>query len=76
MEKAYSKMHGCYENICDGTILEGLVDLTGGVSEGWHLQDPETSKLIENNQLWQMMMNYFNQKFYLGCINFTEGKNA
>jgi calpain len=61
MEKAYSKLHGCYENICDGTILEGLVDLTGGVSEGWQLNDPETSKLIENNQLWQMMMSYFHQ---------------
>jgi hypothetical protein len=49
MEKAYSKMHGNYENICDGTILEGLVDLTGGVSEGWNLNDAETSKLIESN---------------------------
>lgn len=49
MEKAYSKLHGCYENICDGSILEGLVDLTGGVSEGWSLSDPDTAKLIENN---------------------------
>ncbi len=37
MEKAYAKLHGCYENICDGGLLESLVDLTGGVSEGWNL---------------------------------------
>ncbi len=59
MEKAYCKMHGCYENICDGTIIEGLVDLTGGVSEGWILNDAETGKMIENKQLWQTMMSYF-----------------
>ena len=49
MEKAYSKLHGCYENICDGSIIEGLVDLSGGVSEGWKLNDIETSKMIEND---------------------------
>lgn len=49
MEKAYSKLHGCYENICDGSITEMLVDLSGGVSEDWHLNDPETSKMIEND---------------------------
>lgn len=54
MEKAYSKLHQNYENICDGSILEGfflifinkkgLVDLTGGVSEGWNLTDSDTIK--------------------------------
>jgi hypothetical protein len=39
MEKAYSKMHGNYEKICEGSLLEGLVDLTGGVSEGWNLAE-------------------------------------
>ena len=33
MEKAYVKLHKCYERITKGTILDGLVDLTGGVSE-------------------------------------------
>lgn len=59
MEKAYCKLHGCYENICDGSIIEGLVDLTGGVSEGWTLNDDSTLKMIDNNSLWTTMMSYY-----------------
>ena len=33
MEKAYTKLHGNYETICEGHIGEGLVDLTAGVAE-------------------------------------------
>ena len=36
MEKAYAKLHGCYENIIENySMLEGLIDLTGGVAESW-----------------------------------------
>ena len=42
MEKAYSKLHGNYELMCEGSITEGLVDLTGGVSEGYSLTDAFT----------------------------------
>ena len=37
MEKAYSKLHGNYETICEGSLTEGLVDLTGGVSDPYFL---------------------------------------
>lgn len=40
MEKAYCKLHGNYETICEGSIGEGLVDLTGGVSDNYSLTDP------------------------------------
>ena len=77
IEKAYAKLHGCYENIIDNFLmLEGLIDLTGGVAECFTLTDLETQKLIENNHLWQTMMTYFHQKFYLGCINVVEGKST
>lgn len=77
MEKAYAKLHGCYENIIDNFfMLEGLIDLTGGVAECYTLTEPDTQKLIENNHLWQIMMNHFHQKFYLGCINVVEGKST
>jgi Calpain family cysteine protease len=33
MEKAYAKMHGCYQALHGGSMSEALVDLTGGVSE-------------------------------------------
>jgi len=42
MEKAYTKLHGCYEAIIEGSIVEGLVDLSGGVSESWNLGDADT----------------------------------
>lgn len=40
------------------------------------MTEPDVQKMIENNHLWQMMMNYFHQKFYLGCINIVEGKST
>ena len=42
MEKAYAKLHGTYEMLNGGAMNEALVDLTGGVSEKFHLRAPET----------------------------------
>jgi hypothetical protein len=49
MEKAYCKLHGNYETMCEGSIVEGLVDLTGGVAEGYSLTDLSTQKMIESD---------------------------
>jgi hypothetical protein len=67
IEKAYSKLHGCYENIIDKNFVEGLVDLTGGLGEKINLTDYDNQK--NNQQLWSNLLNYFNMKFQLGCIN-------
>ena len=42
MEKAYAKLHSCYEILNGGSMAEALVDLTAGVSEKYHLRAPET----------------------------------
>jgi len=47
MEKAYAKLHGTYEMLNGGQMNEALVDLTGGVSEKFHLRAPETAEQIE-----------------------------
>jgi hypothetical protein len=47
MEKAYAKLHGTYEMLNGGQMNEALVDLTGGVSQKFHLRAPETAESIE-----------------------------
>ena len=37
MEKAYAKLHGCYEALNGGTMDTAMVDLTGGVSVRYDL---------------------------------------
>ena len=48
IEKAYAKLHGNYEILNGGKMVEGMVDLTGGVSEKYNLKEPETRELLEN----------------------------
>ncbi|CAD8158986.1 unnamed protein product [Paramecium octaurelia] len=76
MEKAYCKLHGNYETICDGHIGEGLVDLTGGIAEINSLRDPQLSKMIENDQLWQVLLQTHKLQFFMGCMNHNETKGT
>ena len=39
IEKAYAKLHGCYEALISGFIDDALTDLTGFVAEKLLLQD-------------------------------------
>jgi Calpain family cysteine protease len=48
MEKAYAKLHGSYEILSDGQIVEALVDMTGGVAERHDLNKPEYKSLIDS----------------------------
>ncbi|KAL1518074.1 hypothetical protein ABEB36_001754 [Hypothenemus hampei] len=43
LEKAYAKLHGSYEALKYGSLLDGLADLTGGITESIPIKEDETS---------------------------------
>ncbi|GAB1608629.1 calpain-9-like, partial [Argonauta hians] len=41
LEKAYAKLHGCYQALHGGKIQNSLTDLSGGISEVYDLRDKQ-----------------------------------
>lgn len=59
IEKAYAKLHGCYESMISGFIDDGLSDLTGYVSEKLILTDrrgnfPNPSLPMKDHFFWYL----------------------
>jgi len=44
LEKAYAKLHGCYEALDGGSVTAALVDLSGGVAEKIDLMDKDEAR--------------------------------
>lgn len=76
IEKAYAKLHKTYESLNGGKMGEGMVDLSGGVSEKYNLKAPETRELLENGVFWKMIKNYLKQGFLVGCANAAKGDDG
>ncbi|XP_025191850.1 calpain-C [Melanaphis sacchari] len=43
LEKAYAKLHGSYEALKYGTLLDGLADLTGGITESINIRQDQAT---------------------------------
>ena len=55
IEKAYAKLHGCYEALCNGTMTYALRDLTSGAPQTISLRDEAVQDQIQNGFLWQQI---------------------
>ena len=67
IEKAYAKLHGCFEVLNGGLMREGMVDISGGVSEEFNLTAPETRDSLENGIFWKEMKKNLKSGYLVGC---------
>jgi len=56
LEKAYAKLHGCYDALDMGRPEQGLVDLTGGVAETIDFESDDFKKMINNGSFWEKIV--------------------
>jgi len=76
IEKAYAKLHGCYENLTSGYIDEGIQELTGMQPEKIKLQGEHDKKfphkMIEHHYggedgFWHFLLDRKNDGCLMGC---------
>lgn len=76
VEKAFAKMHGCYENLISGYVDEGVQELTGFQPEKILIRDEKTGcfphKMIKEHYggkdgFWEFIKARDNEMCLLGC---------
>eukprot|EP00940_MAST-03C_sp_MAST-3C-sp2_P002139 g2139.t1 len=71
IEKAYAKLHGCYENLVSGWVDYGLRDLTGGAPMKIKFSDNRIAKMLNDGQggvtLFRMLQTQRREGSLLGC---------
>lgn len=85
IEKAYAKLHGCYENLMSGYVDEGIQELTGMQPEKVLIRDEKTllfpHKMISQNYggaegFWNFLLQRDNDGCLLGCSIKGYGKEG
>jgi Ca2+-binding EF-hand superfamily protein len=74
IEKAFAKLHGCYEALGGGLIDDGLVDMTGFVAEkvkvngkGGFLDGGPDDQVAKAEELWRKIFNFRKEGTLMGC---------
>jgi len=76
IEKAYAKMHGCYENLISGYVDEGILELTAFQPEKILIRNEKTGvfphKMIEQHYggkdgFWSFILSRDQDGCLLGC---------
>lgn len=78
IEKAYAKLHGCYEALNSGFIDDALSELTGFVAEKVLLHD-RTGKFPNKglgtpDQFWNFLKQRVQEKCLMGCSRSNAGE--
>ena len=66
LEKAYAKLHGCYESLRGGHVEYSLQDCTGLASLRLRLTDPRFASEVESGAMWQKVKEYQNDGQLMG----------
>ena len=74
LEKAFAKYKGCYETTCGGSVEDGLLYLTGGLSREVGVLPSSDPELVD--ALWGQMMQWWQTSHVIGCEHRVDGEPA
>lgn len=67
IEKAYAKVHNCYQALVSGDIAQGLSDMTGMVAEKVKLEHEKLKTQSQKDQLWDRLLLAKENGTMMGC---------
>lgn len=67
VEKAYAKLHGSYDAIIGGHVGDALVELTGGIGEGFSLESGAGRRRVLDGSLWSSLLDLNLEGHLLAC---------
>eukprot|EP01114_Cavostelium_apophysatum_P007275 TRINITY_DN1929_c0_g1_i1.p1 TRINITY_DN1929_c0_g1~~TRINITY_DN1929_c0_g1_i1.p1 ORF type:complete len:718 (-),score=206.71 TRINITY_DN1929_c0_g1_i1:60-2213(-) len=73
IEKAYAKLHRCYEALDSGSIAAALTDLTGEATQIYNFKDENVKKMISDGSLWEELKYFASESFLMGCSFNSDG---
>ena len=67
IEKAFAKIHNCYQALFSGYIDEALSDMTGFASEKREIDGTKFKTSEEKDELWNMLRYFIDTDSMIGC---------